>query len=100
MFTEPLYEPVVVEYPFDRFVRITFRKAVTGSESVRELPEARKRFPLVCVRPPKLNTGPGKKLRSVCEKTPNWNTGMPTVCVVRCSLTSEPAVVRAVTLRV
>ena len=48
-------------------------------------------------RPPKLKSGPAKKLRSLSEKIPNWNTGMATVCMVRRMRTSEPPSVRAVT---
>ena len=69
-----------------------------GSERVNGPPDvARNRLPLVAVRPPKLNCGPGKKLRSVIEKMPNWNMGIPTVCVVRCSFASLLFTVRAVT---
>jgi hypothetical protein len=47
-----------------------------------------------------LKSGPAWKLRSVSEKIPNWNTGTATVCRVRCILTSEFVVVRAVTVAV
>src|SRR3990170_8624865 len=57
---------------------------------------ARNRLPLVCTRPPKLKLGPGKKLKSVSEKTPNWKTGIATVSRLRLRWTSPPEAVRAV----
>ncbi len=57
----------------------------------------RKTFSFECTRPPKLNGGPAKKLRSFSEKMPNWKTGMATVCSVRVRLVSDPSRSRPVT---
>ena len=73
--------------------------AVTRSWSVSvAVPSClRNRCWLLCTRPPNAKFGPAKKLRSFSEKMPNWNTGMPTVCISRRIRTSAPPVVRAVT---
>ena len=67
--------------------------------SVSVLPPScfRKRCWFECTRPPKSKFGPAKKLRSFSEKMPNWNTGMPTVCISRRMRTSASPAVRAVT---
>ena len=51
-------------------------------------------------RPPKLKLSPPYKVRSVSEKTPNWNTGTATVCSSRRSRTSDPPVEWPVTVTV
>src|SRR5580704_5945099 len=68
----------VIEAPFERFWRMISPTAVTFDDkvSVVPLPWARNRLPLVATRPPKLKSDPAKKLRSVDENIPNWNTGM------------------------
>ena len=47
--------------------------------SVLPSPSASHRLPLVCTRPPKLKSGPAKKLQSMSEKIPNWKIGIATV---------------------
>jgi len=45
---------------------------------------------LVCTGPATSKFGPLKKERSLCENTPNWNTGISATCALRVILTSCP----------
>ena len=91
--------PLSIEEPLDRNWRITSLNAVIRPVrvSVAPGPSSRNKLPLVWTRPPIVKLAPAKKLWSISEKMPNWNTGIATACTVRLRCTSPPVAVFAVT---
>src|SRR3954468_1324908 len=51
---------------------------------------AKNKFRLVCTRPLKSKSGPGKKLRSLSENTPNWKMGIRATSTWRIMFTVSP----------